>query len=142
VTGRRIYATGFNATGSRLAGIHTNKLRFATLVVSGLVAGIAGVLLASQVNSGSPGIGPPYLLTAFAAAFLGATQFGGRFNAPGTVLAVVLLGTGNTGLTLVGAPVWAPDMFSGIVLLLALTFTSSQAISLVRGRFMRKLKRA
>jgi ribose transport system permease protein len=91
VVGRRIYATGFNQGGAKLAGIRTNRLQFASLVVSGLVAGIAGVLLASQVSSGSPDIGPPYLLDAFAAAFLGATQFGGRFNAWGTVIAFLLL---------------------------------------------------
>jgi len=120
VTGRRIYATGFNQTGARLTGIHTNRLRFASLVVSGTVAGVGGILLCSQVSSGSPDIGPPYLLDAFAAAFLGATQFGGRFNAWGTVVAVLLLGTGKTGLVLVGAPTWAPSMFTGTVLLLAL----------------------
>jgi ribose transport system permease protein len=120
VTGRRIYATGFNQEGARLTGIRTSRLRFSSLIVSGTVAGIGGVLLASQVSSGSPNIGPPYLLDAFAAAFLGATQFGGRFNAWGTVIAVLLLGTGKTGLVLVGAPVWAPSMFSGVVLLFAL----------------------
>lgn len=123
VTGRRIYATGFNAGAARLAGIRTARLRAASLVVSGLVAGVAGVLLTSQVSSGSPDIGPPYLLNAFAAAFLGATQFGGRFNAWGTVLAVILLGTGSTGLTLVGAPSWSTSMFSGVVLITALAFT-------------------
>ena len=120
VTGRRIYATGFNETGARLTGVHTGRLRFASLIVSATVAGIGGVLLASQVSSGSPDIGPPYLLDAFAAAFLGATQFGGRFNAWGTVIAVLLLGTGKTGLVLVGAPIWATSMFSGTVLLVAL----------------------
>jgi ribose transport system permease protein len=120
VIGRRIYATGFNDTGARLTGIHTDRLRFASLVVSATVAAVAGVLLTSQVTSGSPDIGPPYLLDAFAAAFLGATQFGGRFNAWGTVIAVLLLATGKTGLVLVGAPVWAPSMFSGVVLIFAL----------------------
>ncbi|MGE0065845.1 MAG: ABC transporter permease [Solirubrobacterales bacterium] len=124
VTGRRIYATGFNEGGARLTGIKTSRLRFGSLVVSGTVAGIGGVLLASQVSSGSPEIGPPYLLDAFAAAFLGATQFGGRFNAWGTVIAVLLLGTGKTGLVLVGAPVWAPSMFVGVVLLFALALTN------------------
>jgi ribose transport system permease protein len=120
VAGRRMYAIGFNERGAQLAGIRTNRLKFTSLVVSGVVAAIAGVLLASQVSSGSPGIGPPYLLNAFAAAFLGATQFGGRFNAWGTVLAVILLGTGTTGLVLVGAHPWAQSMFSGTVLLVAL----------------------
>jgi ribose transport system permease protein len=124
VVGRRIYATGFNQGGAKLAGIRTNRLQFASLIVSGVVAGIAGVLLASQVSSGSPDIGPPYLLDAYAAAFLGATQFGGRFNAWGTVIAVLLLGTGKTGLVLVGAEPWAQSMFSGAVLLAALALTN------------------
>lgn len=122
--GRRMYATGFNDVSARLSGIRTARLRFASLLVSGTVAGVAGVLLASQVSSGSPNIGPPYLLDAFAAAFLGATQFGGRFNAWGTVIAVLLLGTGKTGLILVGAPLWAQSMFSGVVLLVALGFSN------------------
>jgi ribose transport system permease protein len=134
VTGRRLYATGFNADGSRLAGIRTSRLRCGSLVVSGLVAGVAGVLLASQVSAGSPAIGPPYLLNAFAAAFLGATQFGGRFNAWGTVLAVLLLGTGDTGLVLVGAPAWASNMFSGVVLLAALALTNVERTADVRAR--------
>jgi ribose transport system permease protein len=120
VTGRRIYALGFNERGSSLIGIRTARLKFATLLVSGVVAGIAGVLLASSVSSGTPDIGPPYLLNAYAAAFLGSTQFGGRFNAWGTVLAVILLGTGTTGIYLVGGAPWAQSLFSGLVLLLAL----------------------
>jgi ribose transport system permease protein len=120
IVGRRLYAIGFNERGAHLAGIRTGHVKFASLIVSAVVAAIAGVLLASQVSSGSPGIGPPYLLNAFAAAFLGATQFGGRFNAWGTVLSVILLGTGTTGLVLVGAQPWAQSMFSGVVLLVAL----------------------
>jgi ribose transport system permease protein len=124
VTGRRIYATGFNEAGARLTGIRTRRLGFGSLLVSGTVAGVGGVLLASQVSSGSPDIGPPYLLDAFAAAFLGATQLGGRFNAWGTVISVLLLGTGKAGLVLVGAPVWSSSMFTGVVLLIALLLTN------------------
>jgi ribose transport system permease protein len=120
VMGRRLYAVGFNERGAALTGIRTSRVKFASLVVSGVVSAVAGVLLAAQVNSGTPNIGPPYLLNAFAAAFLGATQLGGRFNAWGTVLAVILLGTGTTGLVLVGAGPWAQSMFSGTVLLAAL----------------------
>jgi ribose transport system permease protein len=120
VTGRRIYALGFNERGSELVGIHTARLKFAALLVSGTVAGIAGILLTSSVSSGTPGIGSPYLLNAYAAVFLGATQFGGRFNAWGTVMAVILLGTGTTGLYLVGGAAWTQSMFTGVVLLLAL----------------------
>jgi len=142
VLGRRLYATGFNEEGARLAGIATRRLQALSLVTSGAVAGVAGVLLASQVSSGSPDIGPPYLLDAFAAAFLGATQLGGRFNAWGTVIAVLLLGTGKTGLVLVGADVWAQSTFSGVVLLGALALTNLErtrlAVGWIRGRRARR----
>jgi ribose transport system permease protein len=121
VTGRHLYATGFNPDAARLAGVRTRKLQFITLLVSALVAGLAGILLTSQLGSSSPDIGPPYLLDAFAAAFLGATQIRpGRFNAFGTVLAVYVLGAGTTGLTLVAAPVWTSSLFTGLILLVAL----------------------
>lgn len=120
VSGRRIYAIGFNERAADLVGIPTRRLKFAALVASSLIVGVAGILLASSIGAGSPNVGPPYLLNAFAAAFLGATQFGGRFNVWGTLLAVLLLTTGTNGIFLVGGAPWAQSMFSGVVLLLAL----------------------
>jgi ribose transport system permease protein len=120
VSGRRIYAIGFNQRAAELVGIPARRLRFAALVASSVIVGIAGILLASSIGAGSPNVGPPYLLNAFAAAFLGATQFGGRFNVWGTILAVLLLTTGTNGIFLVGGAPWAQSLFSGVVLLLAL----------------------
>lgn len=135
VTGRRLYATGFNEEASRLAGVRTKRLRFISLVVSSVVAGIAGLLLTSQIGSGSPDIGPAYLLDAFAAAFLGATQIrAGRFNAPGTVIAILVLGTGTTGLTIVGAQAWALSMYTGVVLIAALALTRIERKQVRAGR--------
>lgn len=126
-TGRRLYATGFNLEAARLARIRTSRLRFVSLIVSAAIAGAAGIILTSQTGAGTPGSGDPYLLSAYAAAFLGATQLHpGRFNAWGTVIAVVLLGTGVTGLGLAGAPQWAPSMFTGVVLIAALVVTGSE----------------
>ena len=126
-TGRRLYATGFNADAARLAGVRTDRLRFASLVASGGLAGVTGIILASMLGSGSPTAGTPYLLPAFAAAFLGATQLKhGRFNAGGTIIAVLLLGTGVTGLALANAPQWAGDMFVGVVLIASLAVTGLQ----------------
>jgi ribose transport system permease protein len=126
-TGRRVYATGFNPDAARLAGVRTDRLRFMSLVASGGLAGAGGIVLASMLGSGSPSAGTPYLLPAFAAAFLGATQFkNGRFNAGGTIIAVLLLGTGVTGLALANAPQWAGDMFVGVVLIAALALTGVQ----------------
>jgi ribose transport system permease protein len=126
-TGRRLYATGFNPDAARLAGVRVERLRFLSLVASGTLAGFAGIVLASTLQSGSPSAGSPYLLPAFAAAFLGATQLKhGRFNAWGTIIAVLLLGTGTTGLGLASAPQWAANMFVGVVLIAALAVTGIQ----------------
>lgn len=141
-TGRRLYATGFNPESARLAGVNTVRLRFVSLVVSAFVAGIAGVTIASTLGSGDPNAGTPYLLTAYAAAFLGASQFHpGRFNAWGAVIAVLLLGTGITGLSLASAPQWAPPMFTGVVLIAALAITGAERRALRRGGLQRRLSR-
>ena len=126
-TGRRLYATGFNADAARLQGVRTDRLRFLTLVTSALLAGFAGVVFASSVGSGSPSAGTPYLLSAYAAAFVGATQLrAGRFNAWGTVIAVLLLGTGITGLGLATSAQWAASLFTGSVLIVALVLTGGR----------------
>jgi ribose transport system permease protein len=123
-TGRRVYATGFNVDAARLAGVRTARTRFLALVACATMAGIVGVVLAAQIGSGSPTAGNQYLLPAFAAVFVGATQFKpGHFNAWGTVLATVLLGTIITGLGLAGAPEWVQQLVSGIVLIAALGLT-------------------
>jgi ribose transport system permease protein len=126
-TGRRVYATGFNPDAAKLAGVRVDRLRFMSLVVSGSLAGVSGLVLASTIASGDPTAGTSYLLPAFAAAFLGATQLKhGRFNAGGTLIAVLLLGTGTTGLALANAPQWAADMFVGVVLIASLAVTGIQ----------------
>ena len=133
-TGRRLYAAGFNPEAARLANIRVDRLRFFSLLTSAGIAGFAGVMLASSLSAGSPTAGTSYLLPAFAAVFVGATQFKrGRFNAWGTIVAIIMLGTGVVGLGLVNAPIWAQDMFEGVVLLAALAATGFQRRSLWRG---------
>ena len=126
-TGRAWYATGFDSEASRLAGLRVRSLQLSAFLASGVLSGLAGIVMTARVNSGSPQSGPPYLLPAFAAAFLGATQFrGGRFNVWGAVVAVLMLGTGKVGLSLAGAPNWAPDVFQGIVLITAMAITRAE----------------
>lgn len=118
--GRRVYATGGNPEAARLAGVNTSAAIVGSLVVCGVIAGGAGLLVSSNLATGDPTIGPAYLLPAFSAAFLGSTQFReGRFNVWGTVVAVYVLATGVKGLQLAGAPVWIPDLFNGLALLIA-----------------------
>jgi ribose transport system permease protein len=118
--GRRMYAAGYNPDGARLSGVNVARLQIASLVAGGIIAALAGVLLASRINAGDPTVGPGLLLPALTAVFLGSTQFkGGRFNVWGTVISVYVLAVGIKGLQLLGAQNWVSDLFNGVALLAA-----------------------
>ena len=121
--GRYVFFTGEGREAARLAGIRVDHIRFGGLVVSALGAWLAGVLLTGQTGAANPSVGTPFLLPAFAAAFLGATTIRpGRYNAWGTLIAVYLLAVGTTGLQLLGAADWVTNVFNGGALVLAVTF--------------------
>lgn len=125
--GRAVYATGGNAEAARLSGVRTGLVVVLCLVSCSVLASVAGILLSSSLATGDPTIGPGYMLPAFAAAFLGSTQFrNGRFNVLGTVVAVYVLATGVKGLQLAGAPVWIPELFNGVALLVAVAVNRRQ----------------
>jgi ribose transport system permease protein len=123
--GRYLYGIGGNPQAARLAGIRTGRITTSAFLLSGLVAAFAGVILASQLGSASPDVGGPYLLPAFSAVFLGATQvFPGRVNVPGTLIAIFLLATGVKGLQLAGAPSYINDLFNGAALIIAVALAA------------------
>jgi ribose transport system permease protein len=139
--GRRVYATGGNPEAARLAGVRTEMVVVGSLIACGTIAALAGVLVSSRLGTGDPTIGPAYLLPAFSAAFLGSTQFrGGRFNVWGTVLAVYVLATGVKGLQLAGAPIWIPDLFNGVALLIAVGMAKYQGAAHRAGAVRRLLR--
>ena len=120
--GRYMYATGGNLEAARLTGVRTGKWTWISLIISATVSSIAGVLYAS-IAGPSLTYGPALLLPAFAAAFLGSTQFHpGRFNVWGTVVAVYVLAIGIKGLSFVTSVQWLNDMFNGIALIAAVSF--------------------
>lgn len=120
--GRRIFATGAGEDAARLAGVRTARYKFGAFLASGFLASLAGLLLAAKIGQVGPTVGPEYLLPAFAACFLGTTQFKpGRFNVLGTILALYLLATGVTGLQLVGGELWITDLFNGVALIVAVS---------------------
>jgi ribose transport system permease protein len=123
--GRHLYAVGGNPNAARLAGLNVNGITRAALVVSGVLASLAGILLTSKLGTGSPDVGAPYLLPAFAAVFLGSTQIKpGRANVLGTIIAVYLLATGVKGLQLAGAPTKIDALFNGVVLIIAVALAA------------------
>jgi ribose transport system permease protein len=123
--GRYLFATGGGREAARLAGVQVDRYTWGALMASAFASAIGGVLLASQFGSTQAQSGAPYLLPAFAAAFLGATQFKRRFNVWGTVLAVFVLQSGVKGLQLAGvAQTWVESLFFGVALVVAVGFSS------------------
>ena len=133
--GRRFYAIGGNERAARLSGIRTGRVVFASLVTSAAIAGFAGVLLTSKLGISDVTLGPPLLLPAFAAAFLGATQIkAGRVNVWGTVLSVYVLAMGIKGFQLAGATSWVNDMFYGVALAGAVALATRRGTQSASGR--------
>jgi ribose transport system permease protein len=117
--GRYLYATGANPAAARLAGLSVVRLQWGALIVSGILSSMAGIVLTMQLGASSFGAGDPYLLPAYAAAFLGSTQIKpGRFNVLGTIVALYLLAIGVKGLQLRYPSLpWIADLFQGIALI-------------------------
>lgn len=115
--GRAIYAIGGNETAARLAGININRIRISMYVLSGAVAGLAGVLLTARTTSGNPINGVGLELQAITAVFLGgAATTGGKGTILGTFLAVIVVGVLNNGMNLLGFNTFVQRVALGLLL--------------------------
>lgn len=119
--GRNIYAMGGNATASRLAGINLNRYVIGVYVAVGFAAAIAGVLLTARTGSGQPTSGSQGLeLQSITAAALGGTALrGGKGTVASTILAVLLLGVLQNGLTILNVNSFWQDVAQGALLVVA-----------------------
>jgi ribose transport system permease protein len=118
--GRMLYAVGSNLEAARLAGVRVALVRVLAFATCSAFAAIAGILLASRLSAGYQGAGDPYLLTAFAAAFLGAVTVRiGEFHILGTAVGIVLLSVLSNGLDVVNAPSYVAQLVSGAILIAA-----------------------
>jgi ribose transport system permease protein len=127
VYGRMLYALGGNREASRLAGLRTALLTTSVYVVCGALAAFAGVVVASQLLSGSPTVGRDASLTSIAAVILGGGVLGGgRGGVLGTLLGVLVLGTLSNGLALLQIPSFYQQIATGGVLLIAVGFSRLQ----------------
>lgn len=115
--GRAIYAIGGNQTAARLAGININRVRMMMYMLSGGVAGLAGVLLTARTTSGNPINGVGLELQAITAVFLGgAATTGGKGTIVGTFLAVIIVGVLNNGMNLLGFNTFVQRVALGLLL--------------------------
>lgn len=119
--GRNIYALGGSLNAARLAGIAVRRYQLGAYILSGAIAGLAGVLLTARTTSGQPASGSQGLeLEAITAAFLGGCALGGGSGTIiGTMLGVVIIGTLNNGLILLNVPTFYQLVAKGVLLVAA-----------------------
>ncbi|HNE69935.1 MAG TPA: sugar ABC transporter permease [Anaerolineales bacterium] len=123
VIGRRIYAMGGNEKAARLSGVNTQRLLFLTFVNMGVLAALAGMVVASRLNSSTPNAGEGFELDVIAACFIGgASASGGIGTVIGAVLGAFLVGVLNNGMSILGVGIDWQKVVKGMVLLLAVLF--------------------
>lgn len=133
--GRAIYALGGNATAARLAGISLSRVRILMFMLSGGIAGLAGVLLAARTTSGNPINGTGLELQAITAVYLGgAATSGGKGTVFGTFLAVIMVGVLNNGMNLLGFNTFAQRVALGFLLVAAVAISQARQARAERSR--------
>lgn len=123
--GQHIKAIGVNAETARRAGINVDRSRIIAFAVAATCAAITGVLMASNLGSGQVTAGDGFMLTSFAAAFLGSAALReGQFHIVGTLIGVLTVAIGNNGLAMIGAPIFTQYLFAGSLLVIAVALGS------------------
>jgi ribose transport system permease protein len=118
--GRRLYAIGGNREAARLAGVPIVSNTVTAFVVSAMLASLVGILLTARIGSANPTGGGGYLLSAYAAVFLGMTAFReGEANLAGTVVGAAIIAVIGNGLTILGVSTFLQDIITGAIILAA-----------------------
>jgi putative multiple sugar transport system permease protein len=121
--GRRIYALGGNEKATKLSGVDTEKLVFATFVNMGVLSALAGMIFAARLTSAQPRAGQGLELDVIAAVFIGgASAYGGVGTIVGAVIGAFMLGVMNNGMGILGVGIDMQQVIKGLVLLLAVFF--------------------
>ena len=120
VPGRQIYAVGGNRKAAALSGIKVNRVMFWIYTNMGLLAGLAGVILAARNASATPKAGDMFEMDAIAACYIGGTAVaGGVGTVTGAVVGALIMGVLNNGMSLLGWSVDVQRVVKGLVLLAA-----------------------
>ena len=120
ILGRYIYAIGSNEEAARLSGVRTVRWKASAYMISGLFAGIAGVVIAARLNSAQPAVGFGYELDAIAAAVIGGTSLsGGEGTIFGTFIGAFVISVLTNGLRLLSVPQEWQIVVTGCIVVLA-----------------------
>jgi ribose transport system permease protein len=120
VYGRKIYATGGNTEVARLAGINTDWVKIGCFIITGMLAGLGGMLLMSRINVGQPEIGTGWELEVIAAVVIsGVSLFGGIGTVSGTLLGLAVMQVIRSGLVLSNVNTHWQTVAIGVIMILA-----------------------
>ncbi len=118
IIGRYIFAIGSNEDATRLSGVRTMRYKASAYVISGTMAGLAGVVLAARLNSAQPSTGFGYELEAIAAAVIGGTSLaGGEGTITGTIIGAFIIWVLTNGLRLMGIPQEWQITITGVIVI-------------------------
>jgi ribose transport system permease protein len=118
--GRYIYAVGGNAEAARLAGVNVRRIRVLVYTLSGALAGLGGVIMASQFKSGAPTYGNMFELYVIAAVVVGGTSLsGGEGKLFGTLIGALVIAVVQTGMNMTGVESYTQKVVLGSVILAA-----------------------
>jgi ribose transport system permease protein len=122
--GAHVHAIGDNPAGSRAVGIRVERIRFAVMALSGIMAALAGLLYAGRLHGARYTLGETDLLTVIAAVIVGGTRLsGGTGTIVGALIGSLLMGMLNNGLILMGLDVSGQMMVRGLIILAAIALT-------------------
>lgn len=120
VFGRHVYSIGSNKEATRLSGINVKTSTMSVYAISGLMAGVAGIIYSSQLGIGTPIAGDGYELTAISAVFVGgASVSGGTGTMWGTFLGAAIIGALNNIMNLTGVNPFLQTLLSGVIIIIA-----------------------
>lgn len=120
VFGRRVYAVGGNEIAAKVSGINVEQIKVAVYTLSGFLAGLAGLLLASRIVSGNPTAGQAYELDAIAAAIIGGVSMsGGAGKWYGTVIGALLIAVISNGLDILNVSSHFQLIIKGSIIIIA-----------------------
>ena len=124
--GRQVLAVGGNVISANYSGINTNKIKFFVLIISSLMASLAGMLYAGRLHTGRFQLGEGDELSVIAAAVLGGTSlFGGKGTVIGSVIGALMIGVINNGLILMGLEYPQQLIARGSIIVLAVAISES-----------------